>query len=230
MKSSIVSLIFLFGFSQIQAKFVPYIYDGQPMGPKDIPFAVGVMLHRPQNPGWCGGALISRNYVLTAAKCALNVPAASVLLGASDVNRANQTIPVAQIIPHPFFDTSSEKNDIALLKLSVPANLSDIVGISRLPSRAQKKLSFTDKLGTSYGWGKGGKATVPVSTLHAVNETVITNLSCLTKYPAYITSSNLCTGSDNGTPCTGDEGGALFFTDTDGPLPQVVFLSNPLQN
>ena len=46
-----------------------HIIDGYTVGPKDIPFAVGVMLHRPQNPGWCGGTLISRQYVLTAASC-----------------------------------------------------------------------------------------------------------------------------------------------------------------
>lgn len=47
----------------------PYIIDGEVVGPKDVPFAVGIMLHRPQNPGFCGGSLISRNYVLTAASC-----------------------------------------------------------------------------------------------------------------------------------------------------------------
>lgn len=47
----------------------PFIIDGEVVGPKDIPFAVGIMTHRPQNPGFCGGSLISRNYVLTAASC-----------------------------------------------------------------------------------------------------------------------------------------------------------------
>lgn len=141
------------------------------------------------------------------------------------MNRVNQTIPVAAINIHPFFDSGKEKNDIALVRLSAPANLSDIVGLSRLPSRAQKKFSFKEKLATSFGWGKGGKASIPVTTLHAVNETVITNLNCITKYPAYISDSNVCTGSSNGTPCTGDEGGALFLKDDDGFPTQIGIFS-----
>lgn len=47
----------------------PFIIDGEVVGPTEVPFAVGIMLHRPQNPGFCGGSLISRNYVLTAASC-----------------------------------------------------------------------------------------------------------------------------------------------------------------
>ncbi|XP_063697689.1 collagenase-like [Culicoides brevitarsis] len=217
----IVILLVLAAFAD--AKIVPYIMDGQAMGPKDIPFAAGIMIHRPQNPGWCGGSLVSRNYVLTSAKCVTNIPSASVLLGASDVNRANQTISVSNIIIHPFFDASGEKNDIALLQLSVSANLSDVVGLARLPSKAQKKEKFSGMTATAFGWGKGGKgkASVPVEKLHAVNETVMTNFGCLKKYPAYITDSNVCTESGNGTPCTGDEGGALYVIDEDNYPTQI---------
>lgn len=49
----------------------PFIIDGRPVGDKEIPYAVGIMVHRPMNPGWCSGLLISRNYVLTVAKCAV---------------------------------------------------------------------------------------------------------------------------------------------------------------
>lgn len=120
------------------------------------------------------------------------------------------------MIPHPLYDSSADKNDIGLIKLARPVDLSDFVGIGRLPSKAQKKKSFSGKAVTSFGWGNRGKwgDKVPVESLHAVNEKVISKTSCLARYPAYITSSNICSGS-GGTPCTGDEGGSMFMVDDD---------------
>lgn len=125
----------------------------------------------------------------------LSLPSASVLLGASYVSAPAQTIPVEKIIVHPRFDPSTEENDIGLLKLMIPANISHPeIGIVRLPSRAQKSKSFSDRLTSTYGWGYQGKrGPTPADNLHTVNETTITNLSCLGRYPAYIHSSNICT-------------------------------------
>lgn len=111
------------------------------------------------------------------------------------MNSPVQTIPVEKIISHPAFDPSTEENDIGLLKLMIPANISHPeIGVVRLPSRAQKGASFSDRLTVTYGWGyQGVKGPTPADYLHAVNETTITNFSCLSRYPAYIHSSNVCT-------------------------------------
>lgn len=143
------------------------------------------------------------------------MPRASVLLGASNINNANDTIDVVEFIPHPLYDSTADRNDIALVKLARPADLSDFIGVVRLPKWSQRKKSFNGVPVTTFGWGNRGKREkIPVENLHAVKEEVITNLACLGRYPAYITSSNVCTGS-KGTPCTGDEGGAMFMMEDD---------------
>lgn len=153
----------------------------------------------------------------------LSLPSATVYLGASFVNSPAQTVPVENIIIHPNFNPSTEENDIGLLKLLIPANISHPeIGVVRLPSRAQKNNSFSNRLTTAYGWGyQGVKGPTPADYLHAVNETTITNLSCLPRFPAYITNSNICTSTGEGTPCDNDDGGALLLYDDDGLFTQI---------
>lgn len=74
MKSIIFLAIFIFGLATLatalpRSEKSPYILNGRRALPEEFPFAAGVMLNRPQTPGWCSGTLISRNFVLTAAKC-----------------------------------------------------------------------------------------------------------------------------------------------------------------
>lgn len=68
-------------------------------------------------------------------------------------------------------------------------------------------------------WGvtvSGSNEPVPLQFLRSLRAPVITNLSCRIRYPAYITASNICTDSNDGTPCRGDQGGGLVITEADG--------------
>jgi len=118
---------------------------------------------------------------------------------------------------HPKFGSLSYKNDIALLTLARPAKISDEVQTIRLPTKAQKKTSFKKAKAVTAGWGTDGTIEIfPSQHLHAINLTVIGNFDCWTKYPAYIGDKNICTNSGKGTPCDGDQGGALYIIEPDG--------------
>lgn len=54
---------------------------------------------------------------------------------------------------------------------------------------------------------------------------MITNISCLLRFPLYISSSNVCTDVEVGTPCDGDEGSALTFNDSDEVKTQIAIFS-----
>lgn len=135
-------------------------------------------------------------------------PSALIYLGASDLKNPLQRIIAAEFKPHPFFNTTTEANDIGLIRLSQPANLTlPQIKVVRLPRRGEVGSTFYNELTTAIGWGYTNRGSGhPVDKLHAVNETTITNLSCLTRYPAYINAENVCTSTGEGTPCEGDEG------------------------
>lgn len=123
----------------------PRILNGEVASPTELPYMAGVMLHFDSGNSWCGGSLISRNFVLTAAKCVHIVPSSSVLLGASNMNNVLDNIRVAATSIHSQFNFDDSINDIATLRLSRPADLNAFVGLVRLPNRRQVQVTFDNQ-------------------------------------------------------------------------------------
>lgn len=75
--------------------------------------------------------------------------------------------------------------------------------------------------------GSTGSVNDPIPTpyLRSVRAQVMSNLLCTVRYPIYISSSNICTTVAIGTPCDGDEGGALTYVDDDRERTQIGIFS-----
>lgn len=123
----------------------PRILNGEIASATELPYMAGIMLHFDSGNSWCGGSLISRNFVLTAANCVHLVPSSSVLLGASNMNNVGDNIRVTTARIHPQYNFDESINDIATLQLSRAADLSATVGLVRLPNRRQVQTTFDNQ-------------------------------------------------------------------------------------
>ena len=190
------------------------IVGGQNTGIKSRPYLVSI---RQRNRHFCGGSLIGKSYVLSAAHCfknqnnnALTVHGGtSYLQGSRSMGRYRQ---VAKIFLPKAFNVNTLVNDVAVLKLRAPLTGKNIavIPLARTHLKAGEKVHIS-------GWGLSGenKRNLP-NRVRTVKIPVISRAQCKAKYSgqAKLSKSMFCASKTGKDSCSGDSGGPVVYKKT----------------
>ncbi|KAJ6641016.1 Serine protease 2 [Pseudolycoriella hygida] len=184
------------------------IIGGSPAAPGQFPFHVLFIGSDDFGSYWCGASFLSPNWLLNAAHCVVGLQRATVYsiddlsIGYRWSSSVISAIYAGEYDPYTLF------YDIALNKISNPAQFSDYINYIQLP-RGNVNNTFTGYNAHVQGFGLMSDSGEVSDVLQYTTLPIISNAECAEVFE--INSLIMCASTTSGqSTCSGDSGGGLF--------------------
>jgi secreted trypsin-like serine protease len=210
------SALSLNGVKDSEDKREGRIINGREARPFAYPFTVSLQQN---GKHFCGGTLLDKETVLTAAHCTDEYPndVLTVNIKRHDLSldpteEGGQSIKVSRQTRHPGYDDDTLVNDIAIWKLENPI----AVPVSFVTLDDGNFANQVDMPAEATGWGRiNSYNNESPSRLQHTILPIYNNQQCSKGYDSEISpETQVCAGYSEGVSavCNGDSGGPLFIT------------------
>ncbi|KAG7204746.1 hypothetical protein KM043_005159 [Ampulex compressa] len=191
----------------------PRIIGGSAASIDNYPYQVSIHYN---GALYCGGSIISDQWILTAAHCVYGKKAANfeIRLESSYHGKDGKLVRgITTMIFHEYYDEDSHEYDIALIKLPKPIAWSSKAKPVSLANPTTNPAAGSSAIVT--GWGKTSVGGGASSVLQILKVPLVDQKTCqkIYQYKNPVTPQMLCAGylAGNKDTCQGDSGGPLVY-------------------
>ncbi|XP_073958661.1 achelase-1-like isoform X2 [Choristoneura fumiferana] len=203
------------------------IIGGTPAAIESYPYAVQILA---SNQLSCGGSLVTRRHVLSAAHCFVDSRGVlystslfTIRVGTAQLNSGGTTRRVSRIVNHERYNVGwARDNDISVVVLASTVTLSARVALAFLPAQGNQVPDNAPVI--AVGWGRTNAGVNQASpVLNQVAVYTVNLNTCAARYrqleyiknePFPVTTNMICSGLlDVGgrDACQGDSGGPVIY-------------------
>lgn len=226
----------------------PQVVGGDPVPNGKYPFMTSIQADTSNRGGYqehyCGGTLIDRNSVLTAAHCVefigrntngntLGYRDVRLVVGvtvlSTDQGQVRRIDRLSDIDIHPNFSKRTLRYDAAVIKLSRPVKRIAPIKLAEVPV-GPDNLETPGNLATVTGWGSTQPSPGPPprypKRMQKADPPLVSDADCETSYgPDFYPRQMVCAGNTDIDTCQGDSGGPMFVEDSAGVRRQIGITS-----
>ncbi|KAJ3649445.1 hypothetical protein Zmor_021187 [Zophobas morio] len=198
------------------------IINGDQAAQGQFPWQVALFFDSREGSWFCGGSIISEEWILTAGHCVNGADSATIVSGSTDAYGGDIS-ESSRLVLHKDYDEDLLANDIGLVRLSRPLNLG---GNTAAVSLSSEELGDNVDITVS-GWGLTSDDGTTISdSLNYVELVTISSTECENYYgQGSIRPEMVCANSPSSqvkSTCSGDSGGPVVINAGSNPVHVAV--------